>query len=155
VLTLVGVSWSRLDPGRDNDNRRVIPWLAQAASCALLLPFSLTSHTVAVPGLRLEGVTTDFLHFLAAAVWAGSLFHFALAFPVLVSGASADDRSRLLGQVLPRFSALPCSSWGYWPLPGYIAPGLSWATSTDWQHPMGWHLPPNWLCSCQCWAWGR
>jgi copper transport protein len=95
--------------------------LALLAAAVFLLLLSLSSHGAAAGALRPAALFSDYLHLLAAALWVGGLFHFALGARPLYTGLPAAERRELLGVLLPRFSAIGLLSTGTLAITGLYA----------------------------------
>ena len=79
---------------------------ATVLSGGLLLTLSLTSHGAATLEIRAAAVCADYLHVLAAALWGGGLFHFALSLWQDLGAAPPEVRRGALAALVPRFSLL-------------------------------------------------
>ncbi len=95
--------------------------VALAAAAAFLLLLSLSSHAAATGALRPAAVSSDYLHLLAAALWVGGLFHFALGARQLTTDVPAAERRELLAVLVPRFSAVALLSTGTLAITGLYA----------------------------------
>ena len=91
--------------GRPGDFQFVFP-LALAAAAGMLLTFSFTSHSAATAAIRPYAVTSDFFHLLAAGLWAGGLLYLMLALRLLFKHLGEQERVKLLGAMIPRFTTL-------------------------------------------------
>jgi copper transport protein len=76
------------------------------ASLLLLAPITLVSHAGTTPELEFPAQLSDYLHLVGAAMWAGGLFHLALAVIPALRGVEAADRRAFLASAVPRFSVL-------------------------------------------------
>lgn len=85
---------------------RLAQFVAVLAGVGILLTLSLGSHAAAAGEIRLAAIFNDFLHLLAAAFWAGSLFHFALSGPVIFQNLPKSQRREVLAELVARFSGL-------------------------------------------------
>jgi copper transport protein len=79
---------------------------ATVLSGGLLLSLSLTSHGAATLEIRAAAVCADYLHVLAAALWGGGLFHFALSLWQDLRAVPPEVRRGVLAALVPRFSLL-------------------------------------------------
>ncbi len=79
-------------------------FLAPAAGAGILLTLSLGSHAAATGEIRAAAVFNDYLHLLAAAFWAGSLFHFTLGIPLIMGSLAKPQRREVLAALVSRFS---------------------------------------------------
>ena len=86
--------------------RNWVTLLALVSASGMLLTFSLASHAAATTSVRIPGITSDYLHILAAALWGGGLFYFAAVMPTLLKELSEAERRAVLGALVPRFSVL-------------------------------------------------
>jgi copper transport protein len=84
---------------------------ALATAAALLLDLSLGSHaaTEANPALPLLG---DWLHLLAASIWVGGLIHFVTGL-LVIRGLPSGPRTKLVAELIPRFSRLALPTVGF------------------------------------------
>lgn len=110
-LFQIGLTRAKDDPGPKvlSPARLLLPMLI---ACGSLLTLSFTSHGAALARMQGAAISTDYLHLLAAALWAGGLFHFALAIPVLVRNLSPNERLLVLAQLASRFSTIASLSVG-------------------------------------------
>ncbi|MBT3943266.1 MAG: c-type cytochrome [Chloroflexi bacterium] len=81
-------------------------YAALGASLLLLIPVTLVSHAGATPELELPAQISDYLHLAGAAMWAGGLFHLALAVLPALRGVDAGERRAFLSEAMPRFSVV-------------------------------------------------
>jgi copper transport protein len=81
-------------------------YTALAASLLLLVPITLVSHAGATPDLEFPAQLSDFFHLVGAAIWAGGLFHLALAILPVLKGVESVDRREFLAEAIPRFSVV-------------------------------------------------
>lgn len=81
-------------------------WVGVALGGAILLTFSLNSHSAAVAELTLLAVLADWLHLAAIATWVGGLLALAMLLPSNLSPLPPAERLRFLASVIPRFSAI-------------------------------------------------
>lgn len=91
------------------------PLLSSAAASAevslaalLLAGISLTSHAAATGAVL--PVVVDWLHLLSAATWVGGLIYLGAILAPMLRRMEAEDRSRLLGPLVQRFSNLALAS---------------------------------------------
>lgn len=97
-------------------------WPAGAVLTAgALLTVSLTGHASAVRQGTALAVGIDWLHLLAGGLWVGGLVQLALTLVGPLRTLSADDRRRLLGSLVPRFSWMAGGSVGVLVLTGLLA----------------------------------
>lgn len=105
TVVLVEVDWWR--PARHR-------WSSTAAlglAASLPFPVSLNAHASALELGRNTGIAFDYVHLLAACVWAGGLLVLTVCLlPTLRELTHSGQRS-LLGQALPRFSLVAISAW--------------------------------------------
>jgi len=71
-----------------------------------LLPLGITLTGHAAAAQSLLPLVADWLHLTSAALWVGSLLYLALAFAPGLGKAEAQERTRILGALIPRFSNL-------------------------------------------------
>lgn len=97
--------------GASSAPRPRLTWWAGAilTSCALLT-LSATGHASAVPRQPTIAVAVDWLHVVAGGVWIGGLVWLTMALPAILRALDADERRRLLGQLVQRFSWLAGAS---------------------------------------------
>ena len=79
-------------------------WLGIIVGLLLLLTISLGSHAAAQPD-PLVSILVDWLHLTAASVWVGGLILFVTGLFTIKRMNSA-DRTRLVAELIPRFSTL-------------------------------------------------
>ncbi len=79
---------------------------ALVASLLLLAPITLVSHAGTTPELEFPAQLSDYLHLVGAAMWAGGLFHLALAVLPALWGVEAPKRRAFLAVAVPRFSVV-------------------------------------------------
>ncbi len=108
ALVTEGFVLSRVLKGsvRQECFRKAFRTAALAISMSLLLLFSVDGHLAALTDLRIAAVTSNYLHLLAAAFWAGGLLHFATGMPLLMHPVSSGERRAALLALAPRFSTL-------------------------------------------------
>lgn len=83
-------------------------WTAAALGAVPLLTITLLSHAAAEG--RFLPFFADWAHVIAASAWMGGLLGFAALLLGPLRRASAEERSRLLGRAVPRFSRLAMAS---------------------------------------------
>jgi copper transport protein len=95
------------------------PWRKRAttlftllAAVALPLPFSMISHAGAETEGQAAAITFDYVHLLAASLWAGGLLFLVVALAPTVRDLTAAGRRVVLGRAIPRFSILALIAWG-------------------------------------------
>ncbi|MFN8665172.1 MAG: copper resistance protein CopC [Thermomicrobiales bacterium] len=104
--------------------RRWSALLALGASIALPLPFAMISHARATPAGQAMAVAVDYVHLLAASLWAGGLLFLVVTlFPTLQALTPAGRRAVLV-RALPRFSLLALVAWGAMGLTGLYSAWL-------------------------------
>lgn len=115
--------------------------LAVAASIAVLVLTSLTSHNAASPGaVRVPAVITDFIHLLAASAWIGGLSMLAILSIILLRRRDDNlDISDLL-PMLSRFSPIAFISAGTLIVTGIVAGYLQVTIPAATATPYGWAL---------------
>jgi copper transport protein len=115
--------------------------LAVAASIAVLVLTSLTSHNAASPGaVRVPAVVTDFIHLLAASAWIGGLSMLAILSIILLRRRDDNlDISDLL-PMLSRFSPIALISAGTLIVTGSVAGYLQVTIPAATATPYGWAL---------------
>ncbi len=97
--------------GRDGANERIWDRVAIGLGLALLGTITLTSHgaseNLATPiGVMPIGAAVDWLHLIAVAVWVGGLAQLSIALVEFGKTGNAANRTRFLGELVPRFSLL-------------------------------------------------
>jgi len=96
LVTCLVAAWAAQDGGLS------FWWAATGVGSVLLLTLTQLSHTAAEGGFL--PFASDWLHVLAASLWMGGL----LGFPLLIFGPlrsmPAEDRTKLLGKAVRRFS---------------------------------------------------
>ena len=97
LAVLVLIAWRGLE-GTAGD-------VALAATPAILLTSSLTSHGAALLSGPYVGIASDWLHFIGAAVWLGGLTTMVFALPLAIT-ASARNGERVFARAVSRFSNL-------------------------------------------------
>jgi copper transport protein len=99
---------NRLNPGREwgQSWERPREIIALVTTAALMLTLSLVSHAFATTEIRITAVISDYLHLLAASMWAGGLFHFASNAHYFLKKIPAAGRRPLLAAIVPCFSSL-------------------------------------------------
>ena len=102
--------WPKAIPLSTNLWDKTAPLIALGIGGGILWTLSLTSHGAATPAIRSAALFADFLHLLAAAFWAGALFHFALATPLIMRSLSSGARLSCLSAMAPRFSMVAALS---------------------------------------------
>jgi copper transport protein len=112
---LLGVSWWR--PLK----HRVFTFAAIIASFAMPIPFSMISHASAEPEGRATAIAFDYVHLLAAVVWIGGLLTLAVTLGPTIRDLTAEGRRVVLGQAIPRFSAVALISWAVLAVTGVYA----------------------------------
>ncbi len=116
ALMSVGWWWPR---------RRPVPLLAALVLTALLpLPFSLIAHASAQPEGRATAVAADWLHLLAASLWAGGLLVLVGALAPTLRALTPIGRREVLGRAIPRFSTLALIAWGVMGITGLYSAWL-------------------------------
>jgi copper transport protein len=96
-------------------------WITFGLSLGVLLTISLGSHAAAETR-PLWPVVSDWVHLAAASVWVGGLLHFALGlWSLRRPPAGQGPYTRLVAQLLPRFSTLALLSVGALTLTGLYA----------------------------------
>ena len=111
-------------PAREGDeaaSSSVTAMVALVAAAGLLLTLSLSSHAAASGELRLPALFSDYLHLLAASLWVGGLFHFALSAGLLRTALPAGERGAVLAAMVPRFSTIALLSTGTLAITGLYA----------------------------------
>lgn len=103
---LVGAPWWR--PWR----RRTSTWAAMILTASLPIPFSLMAHAAAQPAGRATAVTADYVHLLAASLWAGGLVVLVIGFGPTLRALTPSGRRAVLAQAIRRFSLLALTAWG-------------------------------------------
>jgi copper transport protein len=116
----------------------LVPRSASAAvllALAGLLPLgiSLTGHAAAASSPL--PLVADWLHLTSAALWVGGLFYLALVLAPGLRSADSEERTRILGVLVPRFSTLAIAAVAVLVLTGAYAtwtnvPGVSAARAT-------------------------
>jgi copper transport protein len=101
--TLLAVTAVLLWRWREGRGGIALPLLASGGA---LLGMSLASHGATLSVLRPVGLTTDFLHLVAASLWVGGLFALFTLVRLGSEVLPADEVRAFLGHVLPRFSLL-------------------------------------------------
>lgn len=104
AIIFVSSAWSELLFGNVHTGRRALPPRAWAAllTAAALFTYSASSHAAAAPGSG-WAVAVDFIHLIAAAVWAGGLIFLALLLLLLHRRQAVPDPDRMV-LLLKRFS---------------------------------------------------
>lgn len=97
---------SKGDSGNRPAGQDYVACTALAASLLLLAPITLVSHAGATPELELPAQISDYLHLVGAAMWAGGLFHLALAVLPALRGVESSERRAILSEAMPRFSVV-------------------------------------------------
>ena len=115
AAALLGVGWWW--PWR----HRVPAFVALTLAALLPLPFSLLSHAAAQPEGRATAIASDMAHLLGAALWVGGIFVLLATLAPALNDLTAAGRQVVLGQALPRFSALALVAWGVMLLTGVYA----------------------------------
>lgn len=106
----LALSRLRKKPSRRRD---AALWLSTFLALALAMAtLSMTSHGAATPGIEWAATVTDYIHLLAAALWVGGLFGFALVLPVVFSHSPAGGVRQVVIAILPRFSIVAGLSFG-------------------------------------------
>lgn len=84
------------------DDERGLPrWVLLGAGCVMLITLTQLSH--AAEG-NLVTLMADWLHVIAGSVWVGGLLGFPMLLLGPLRGMQAEERSRLLGRAVRRFS---------------------------------------------------
>lgn len=83
-------------------------WLAAALGTIPLLTLTMLSHAAAEG--RFLPFFADWAHAIAASAWMGGLLGFSVLLLGPLRRASSDERARLLGRAVPRFSNLAMAS---------------------------------------------
>jgi copper transport protein len=91
--------------------RRLFAIAGLVLAALLPLPFSLISHASAQPVGRPMAVASDMAHLLGAALWAGGLAILAIVLGPTLRSLTPAGRKLVLGQTLPRFSAMALAAW--------------------------------------------
>jgi copper transport protein len=110
-LAVVLALW--LDIGLDRKRRPVPPavwWGGAALVAAMLLTVSLTSHSAALSAGAGVAIAADWIHLSAASVWVGGLIFLLLALLPALGPVSGPGRTRLLADLVPRFSTVAAAS---------------------------------------------
>lgn len=107
-------------PGR----RRWSALLAVGASAALPLPFAMISHARAEPAGQAMAVAVDYVHLLAASLWAGGLLFLIVTLVPTLQTLTPAGRRVVLARALPRFSVLALVAWGAMGLTGLYSAWL-------------------------------
>ncbi|MDA1256402.1 MAG: copper resistance protein CopC [Chloroflexi bacterium] len=114
-LALSVILIARYMPRRPSNDDQAAPGIARvdyrafaalALAFLLLVPITLVSHAGATPELAFPAQVSDYLHLIGAAIWAGGLFHLALAVLPGLHGMEAGDRRAFLAEAIPRFSVM-------------------------------------------------
>jgi copper transport protein len=92
--------------------RRASTVLALIIAAIVPLPFSMISHAGAEPAGRATAVAFDFVHLLAACIWAGGLIFLVATLAPILGDLTAAGRRVILGRALPRFSLMALIAWG-------------------------------------------
>jgi copper transport protein len=104
LLGVVGVlAWLSVSPG---GGRNRVWWLGVGLSAGVLLTFSASGHPTAVQGPTALAIVADWAHLLAGGLWVGGLVQLGLTLPAIIGPLQPDERRRLLGGLVPRFSWL-------------------------------------------------
>ena len=90
----------------DPVERDYAAYTALGASLLVLVPITLVSHAGATPDLVFPAQLSDFFHLIGAAIWAGGLFHLALAILPVLRRVESVDRREFLTEAIPRFSVV-------------------------------------------------
>ena len=110
VRVILGLVLGALLVSRGRVAQRLAPGTVDRAALlvggTLLLSISLSSHSAAVGSLTPLGITADWLHLAAVAIWVGGLIQLAALVPSLTSVGSAAERAKVLGGVVPRFAVV-------------------------------------------------
>jgi copper transport protein len=77
---------------------------------AVPMTVSLNSHAAADRSWSKVATGIDWLHLVVGGVWIGGVVQFAAVMPVLLRKLSAEERSRVLGATIPRFSLIAIAS---------------------------------------------
>src|SRR5262249_8825365 len=101
VALLILIAWRGLEDTAGD--------VALAATPAILLTSSLTSHGAALLSGAYLAIAVDWVHFMAVAIWIGGLVSLIFVLPVAVQ-ASARSGERVLARAVVRFSNLALAS---------------------------------------------
>ena len=102
-----------LDIGLDRARRPVPPvvwWGGVALIATMLLTVSLTSHSAAVSTGAGLAIAVDWVHLSAAAIWVGGLVFLLFALLPALGPVGGPGRTRLLADLVPRFSTVAAAS---------------------------------------------
>ncbi len=118
--------------------------IALGAGLGVLFLTTLSSHNAAAPDeVRIPAIITDFIHFVAAAVWIGGLFYLATSLTAL-RRASADDSNgktgAVLAEMLPRFTRVAMVSAGTLIISGIVSGWMQVTVPAATATPHGWTL---------------
>ncbi len=108
--------------------------LAVALAATLPVPYSLIAHASAQTTGHDVAIMNDYLHLLAASLWAGGLALMATVFGAVGYRRVAPDLVSILGRTLPRFSTLALTAWVVMLLSGLYSAWLqvgSWDALRD------------------------
>lgn len=103
--------------------------VAMVLALALPLPFSLIAHASAQTTGRGVAIFNDYLHLVAASLWAGGLFLMATVLISSLREQASIDVKQVLASTLPRFSTLALTAWVVMILSGLYS---------AWLHVGGW-----------------
>lgn len=98
--------------------------LALGTSAALPLPFAMISHARAEPAGQAMAVAVDYVHLLAASLWAGGLLFLIVTLAPTLQRLTPAGRQVVLVRALPRFSVLALVAWGAMGLTGLYSAWL-------------------------------
>jgi copper transport protein len=114
LLAVIALLW--LKPRLGGQQRASFNGLLSALTLLVgassLLTLSLSSHGSAALEIRAAAIFSDYVHLLAAALWAGGLFHLALSVPQVLQIPSQSQRRAILTALVPRFSVIAALSVG-------------------------------------------
>ena len=120
---LVAAPWWR--PWR----RRAPTWTIVILAATLPVPFSLVAHAAAQPAGRATAVTADYLHLVAASLWAGGLIVLVVGFGPTLRVLTPSGRRAVLTQAIRRFSLLALTAWGILGVTGFYS---AWLQVGNW-----------------------
>jgi copper transport protein len=109
LLTALGV-WLALAPLWRTTPRLPVSLFSLLLAAAVLVPLALNTHSAALGVGRQAALVADAVHMAAASVWVGGLLMLAFGLVEGSSGLATEQRRRLYGLAIPRFSTLAISS---------------------------------------------